>query len=112
LEREACEKTGREYKPISENLPPEFLKNERAEFPVIASEVLKEKLMKDYGVNCTLVLYVNLWLFGDEPIRDFAATYQFPARVWFREIWFLYERAIISLRKQQEVMTSSIQGTR
>lgn len=97
-EREACAKENREYEGGVEYLPQAFLEREEASFPLVAASVLKEKLANDYGANCTLVLCVNLWLFGDEPIRRFAATYQPPLPSRFREIWFLYGREIIPLR--------------
>ncbi len=106
LERELCEKSGRQYNPTANVLPQEFLENEKNQFPSIASEVLKSKLMNDYGPNCTLVLYVNLWLFGDKPIHDFLAVYELPVRVPFREVWFLYKEALIPVKKRSETIIS------
>ena len=89
-QREACERAGQAYEPSFQHLSQEALEAERRTFSDMASNTLNEKLRKDYGPNCTLVLYVNLWLFGDEPIREFVATYRLPATARFREIWFLY----------------------
>ena len=89
-QREAHEQSGQPYELSFQDIPGETIESERRAFSGVASNALEEKLHKNYGLNCTLVLYVNLWLFGDEPIREFVATYRLPATVRFREIWFLY----------------------
>jgi len=89
-QREACERAGQAYQPSFQDIPQEALEAERRTFFDVTSNVLKEKLRNDYGPNCTLVLYVNIWLFGDEPIRQFVALYTLPEAVRFQEIWFLY----------------------
>ncbi len=109
MEREACERSGRAYNPADKELSTEFLENERIQFPVVASGILRRKLGKDYGADCTLVLYVNMWLFEDAPIRKFAETYQLPARVRFKEIWFLYGETIIPL-KEHIIRSSAAEG--
>lgn len=107
-QREACERAGQAYEPSIRDLPQEILEAERQTFSDVASNVLKEKLRKDYGPNCTLALYVNLWLFGDEPIREFVTTYALPTSVRFREIWFFYSGdTIIPLLSHQEERLSS-----
>ena len=96
-ERELCEQAGREYKPPLKSIPHEAIEADRQAFPHVATEILEDKLTKDYGLHCTLVLYVSLWLFDDEPIRNFLTTYRPSMPVRFDEIWFLSSRTIIPL---------------
>lgn len=101
-QREASEWTGEAYQPPLEFIPHEAIEAERRVFCELASTVLGQKLRRDYGPNCTLVLYVNLGLFGEEPIRKVAAAYKLPPSVQFREIWFLYSAdTIIPLLSHQ-----------
>ena len=89
-QRDVCERAGQKYKPPLRPIPHQAIEVERRAFSNVASSVLEGKLRSDYGSNCTLVLYVNLWLFGDEPIREFVATYSPSEPLRFREVWFLY----------------------
>jgi hypothetical protein len=95
--RKAREQSGQPDELSFQDIPGETIDSERRAFSGVASNALEEKLRRDYGPNCTLVLYVNLWLFGDEPIREFVTTYTMPEAVRFREIWFLYNEEIIPL---------------
>ena len=97
-QREACKRAGQAYEPSFQHLSQEALEAERRTFSDMASNILNEKRWKDYGPNCTLVLYVNLWLFGDEPIREFVTAHTLPEAVRFREIWFLYNEEIIPMQ--------------
>ncbi|MBI3615113.1 MAG: hypothetical protein HY211_01215 [Candidatus Omnitrophica bacterium] len=94
-ERETCARENREYSSNPKDLSQEFLEKEKAQFPIVAAQVLEEKLVNSYGPNCTLILYVGLRLFGREPILSFIKTYRFTSVNRFREIWFLYNRGDI-----------------
>lgn len=96
-QRQTCEQAGQDIEPPAMPIPDEDVdvEAERQVFPKMASERLKEKLQPDYGPNCTLVLYVNLGLYGDKPISEFVATYVLPKRVRFYEMWFLYGGEVI-----------------
>lgn len=98
-QRRACERAGRGDRLLATAVPDEDVdvEAERRAFPCVASKILADKLQKDYGSNCTLVLYVNLGLYGDEPIQNFVATYTPPKSVRFDEIWFFYRGEIIPL---------------
>lgn len=96
-QREACERTDQAYTPSLTSMPHEAIEAERQAFAGAATTILRDKFLKDYGPHCTFVLYVNLWLFDDEPVLKFVATCPSPNPIRFREIWFLYGATIIPL---------------
>lgn len=110
--REAYEREGKPYTSSITHLPQELLDAEEQAFFGVASHVLEDKLGNDYGSNCTLVMYVNLWLFDQKPIQKFVETYMFQKPIRFDEVWFLYDtETIIPLRMREQALLAPRRGS-